>query len=133
MASPSMPLRSFINGKRVRPSPQHLYSLYDAATGTVREKVQSATPGQIRDGVIAASESQERWARDYSPSDRSKVLLRAARILERRAGEVALAETGDTGRTVRDPPRGSRRGGLPGVSGRSRAHRRRAARRSLRE
>jgi len=102
MASPSMPLRSFINGKRVRPSPQHLYSLYDAATGTVREKVQSATPGQIRDGVIAASESQERWARDYSPSDRSKVLLRAARILERRAGEVALAETGDTGRTVRE-------------------------------
>jgi len=101
----SLLIKSFVKGKYWNSSSTpSTFKLYNATTAQVRATVESASPEAIDAALQAAQEAQPRWYRDYSPTERSKLLLKAAHILQDPAvvQEIAVLETQDTGRPRRE-------------------------------
>ncbi len=91
-------LRSFINGKHI--SHNSTYNLFSPVTGKVRAVVESATIQACNDALHAAQQIQPRWYREFSPKERSRLLLRAADLIQKDAHTIATLETQDTGRPL---------------------------------
>jgi len=105
MASSSLPLfKSLVRGTgaATRNSATKTYDLISASTGKIRAQVEMASPEAIQAAISAAQEAQPRWYRDYSPMERSKVLLKAAQIMTTQAEALAHLETADTGRPIQE-------------------------------
>ena len=101
-------LLPFVNGKFVLPatgtvtSADSDHQLYNPATAKVVHDYDNTSPQQIQDAIDNAAEQQKLWFRDFSPYQRSKILLDTSYILKEKADLVAKLETLDTGRPIQE-------------------------------
>lgn len=89
-------LTSLVAGRRVAPG-ERVRAIVDPATGVERDRAADATPADVARAVEAAVEASAEWAAT-TPAERSRVLLRAADLMEAGADVLADAEVADTGK-----------------------------------
>jgi acyl-CoA reductase-like NAD-dependent aldehyde dehydrogenase len=88
-----------VGGKEVPAEGGKRFADIDPYTGETVAKVAAAGPADARQAVDAAAAAFPDWA-DMAPSERRKLLFRAADKLEERAQEVTELVTRETGETV---------------------------------
>ena len=95
--------QAFINGKYVPAASGKTFDNINPATGKVIAKVAECDKEDVDRAVKAARAAFEKgtWA-NQSPSDRKNVLLRLADLMEKHQTELALLETLDMGKPIRD-------------------------------
>jgi betaine-aldehyde dehydrogenase len=91
----------FIDGQYVEdPAGAEIASVY-AATGETIAVLHSATPAIIDKALSAASRAQKQWAA-LRPTERGRVLRKAADIIRARNPELSELETLDTGKPIQE-------------------------------
>lgn len=71
------------------------------ATGAPLAEVSWAGPQDVANAVAAAHKAAPKWA-TVAPLERGKVLFRVARLIQERARELAVVETLDGGKPIRE-------------------------------
>ena len=92
---------NFIGGKFVAPVRGQYFDNVSPVTGQVICKIARGTAEDIELALDAAHKAREAWGRT-SPTERSNVLLRIADRLEANLPILALAETIDNGKPIRE-------------------------------
>ena len=91
----------FINGAFVRGHGKSFASISPATEKHIAE-IATATPDDVDAAVAAARRAYEKtWSR-LSGSDRGKYLFRIARLIQERARELAVAESLDNGKPIKE-------------------------------
>ncbi len=108
----SGPKKLYLGGKWVSSSSGKTFPAVNPATGEVLAEVFEAGPADVDAAARAAREIFDRgdWAR-MNPSERAKILWRAADLIESRIDELAALETLNNGKPIRE----ARYGDLPMV------------------
>ena len=91
----------FIGGEEVSPRSRAWFPTVSPATEEPLAEVAQAGPKDVALAVDAAREGFEAWSA-WKPSERAKVLFRIARILQERARELAVAESLDGGKPIKE-------------------------------
>ncbi|HKY24904.1 MAG TPA: aldehyde dehydrogenase family protein, partial [Gaiella sp.] len=91
----------FIGGRQVAPRSRSWFPTVSPSTEEPLAEVAQAGAKDVALAVDAAREAFERW-RAWRPSERAKVLFRIARILQERARELAVAESLDGGKPIKE-------------------------------
>lgn len=91
----------FINGRFVAPKSRRYSPSINPATGEVICRITEAGEKDVDAAVDAAKAAQPAWAR-LKPQERARHLFRLVRRIEERARELAVLETTDAGRPIRD-------------------------------
>ena len=91
----------FIGGEEVSPRSRTWFPTISPATEEPLAEVAQAGPKDVALAVDAAREGFEAWSA-WKPSERAKVLFRIARILQERARELAVAESLDGGKPIKE-------------------------------
>ena len=91
----------FIGGRFVEPSSGEGFATVNPATGEHLATVAEAGPVDVRRAVAAARRALPRWAA-LAGSDRGKYLFRLARIIQERSRELAVLETLDNGKPIKE-------------------------------
>jgi aldehyde dehydrogenase (NAD+) len=91
----------FIGGEEVSPRSRTWFPTVSPATEEPLAEVAQAGPKDVALAVAAAREGFEAWSA-WKPSERAKVLFRIARILQERARELAVAESLDGGKPIKE-------------------------------
>jgi len=91
----------FIGGEEVSPRSRTWFPTVSPATEEPLAEVAQAGPKDVAIAVDAAREGFEGWSA-WKPSERAKVLFRIARILQERARELAVAESLDGGKPIKE-------------------------------
>ena len=92
-------LRSFVHGKFIEPSSLPKYELRNAANDMVVNHFHPSDTFQINAAIASSKGAQKKWAA-YAPSERSRILRKAADLLTAKTKELAQLETLDTGRPI---------------------------------
>lgn len=94
--------RAFIDGAYVLPSGPEFQNI-NPATGAVINIVRSCTPGDVDRAVAAARRIFDHgtWSR-AAPEHRKEVLLKLAGLVREHAEELAVMESIDSGKTIKD-------------------------------
>jgi len=91
----------FIDGRFVGPkSRRHFASINPATEATIAE-IAEAGSADVDAAVAAAKAAQPKWAR-LKPQQRAKYLFRIARRIQERARELAIIESTDGGKPIRE-------------------------------
>jgi len=95
--------QAFINGKFRDAISGKTFTTTNPATGDVLAKIAACDSRDVDDAVAAAKEAFEdaRW-HSLSPSARKSVLLRFAQLLEDNSHELAVLESLDSGKPIRE-------------------------------
>jgi len=95
--------QAFIDGKYVAAASGKTFDNINPATGKVINKVAECDKEDVDRAVRAAREVFEKgtWS-NMAPSDRKKVLQRLADLIDKHRTELALLETLDMGKPIRD-------------------------------
>jgi acyl-CoA reductase-like NAD-dependent aldehyde dehydrogenase len=95
--------QAFINGKYVPAASGKTFDNVNPATGKVINKVAECDKEDVDRAVKAAREVFEKgtWS-NMAPSDRKKILQRFADLIDKHQTELALLETLDMGKPIRD-------------------------------
>ena len=91
----------FIGGDQVAPRSRTWFTTVSPATEEPLAEIAQAGAKDVALAVAAARDAFERW-RAWRPSERAKVLFRIARILQERARELAVAESLDGGKPIKE-------------------------------
>ncbi len=92
----------FIGGEHVEPRSQEWFSTVSPATEEPLAEVAQAGAEDVDFAVAAARDAYEsRWS-TLRPAERAKYLFRIARILQERARELAVAESLDGGKPIKE-------------------------------
>jgi aldehyde dehydrogenase (NAD+) len=91
----------FIGGEEVSPRSRSWFTTVSPSTEEPLAEVAQAGAKDVALAVEAAQEAFERWSA-WRPSERAKVLFRIARILQERARELAVAESLDGGKPIKE-------------------------------
>lgn len=91
----------FINGRFVAPASKRRFQTINPANETVLSEVAEAGAKDVEAAVEAARKAQPKWAK-LKPSERGKYLFRLARRIQERARELAVLETMDGGKPIRE-------------------------------
>jgi aldehyde dehydrogenase (NAD+) len=91
----------FIGGRFVEPRSGKYFSTVNPATEQVLSEVAEAGAADVEAAVEAARRAQPRWAR-LRPSERARFLYRIARRVQERARELAILETMDGGKPIKE-------------------------------
>ncbi|HET6585629.1 MAG TPA: aldehyde dehydrogenase family protein, partial [Nannocystaceae bacterium] len=91
----------FIGGEEVSPRSRTWFPTISPATEEPLAEVAQAGAKDVALAVDAAREGFEAWGA-WKPSERAKVLFRIARILQERARELAVAESLDGGKPIKE-------------------------------
>jgi acyl-CoA reductase-like NAD-dependent aldehyde dehydrogenase len=93
-----------------RPRPPHESSSspllelhYATNTGQIRDTIQFASPLEIQNAIDDARIAQAKWHRDYTPSQRAEILLKASTLISSQqcyADDLKYYEVKDTARTI---------------------------------
>jgi acyl-CoA reductase-like NAD-dependent aldehyde dehydrogenase len=96
----------FINGKYVPAASGKTFDCINPATGKAITQVAEGDKEDVDRAVKAARAAFEKgvWSR-MAPSDRKKVLIKFADLIEKHTTELALLETLDMGKPIRDSSR----------------------------
>lgn len=93
--------RLFIDGKWVSSRGRKPFNTVNPATEEVLSRCDTATAADVDAAVAAARRAFKKWSRT-SPVERSKYLFRIARRIQERARELAILETMDGGKPIRE-------------------------------
>jgi aldehyde dehydrogenase (NAD+) len=91
----------YVGGEMVEPRSATWFPTVSPATEEQLAEVALAGTDDIDDAVRAARAGFETWS-VWKPSERAKVLFRIARILQERARELAVAESLDGGKPIKE-------------------------------
>jgi aldehyde dehydrogenase (NAD+) len=92
----------FINGQFVDAKDGELFKTVNPATEEVLAEVVAAGQSDVDSAVAAARAAYENVWRDMPGRDRAKYLYRIARIIQERARELAVLESIDNGKPIRE-------------------------------
>ena len=92
----------FIDGQFTDPSQHDAFSTLNPATGDALATVAKGSSGDVDRAVRAARHAYETVWSKTSGSERAKYLFRIARIIQERARELAVVETLDNGKPIRE-------------------------------
>ncbi|WP_420143811.1 aldehyde dehydrogenase [Sphingobium sp.] len=92
---------NYIGGQWVAPAQGEYFDNISPVTGQVVCKVARGTAGDIELALDAAHKAKDGWART-SPTERSNILLKMADRMEANLDLIAMAETIDNGKPIRE-------------------------------
>lgn len=92
---------AFINGKFVKGHGRKRLATVNPATEETLSEVLIANPKDIDEAVAAARAALPKWKR-LKPQERAKYLFRIARRIQERARELAVLETLDNGKPIKE-------------------------------
>src|ERR1700749_4595413 len=92
----------FINGKFEKPSSKKYFDTINPATEEKLSEVADANEADVNKAVQAARNAYEKTWRKISAKDRAKYIYRIARMMQERARELAIIETLDGGKSIRE-------------------------------
>ena len=93
---------NYIGGKWVPPVKGQYFDNITPVTGQVFTKVARSTAEDIELALDAAHEAKDAWGQT-SPTERSNILLKIADRIEQNLELLAVAESWDNGKAVREP------------------------------
>jgi len=91
----------FIGGEQLAPRSRSWFTTISPATEEPLAEVAQGGPKDVALAVDAAREAFTSWSR-RRPAERAKVLFRIARVLQERARELAVAESLDGGKPIKE-------------------------------
>jgi aldehyde dehydrogenase (NAD+) len=91
----------FIGGEMVDPAEGGSHTTFDPATGLALAEVATASATDVDRAVAAARKAQPGWAA-LPGRERAKYLYRLARLVQDRARELAVLESIDNGKPIRE-------------------------------
>jgi aldehyde dehydrogenase (NAD+) len=91
----------YIGGEEVAPRSRSWFTTVSPATEEPLAEVAQAGAKDVARAVDAAREGFDAWSA-WKPSERAKVLFRIARILQERSRELAVAESLDGGKPIKE-------------------------------
>jgi aldehyde dehydrogenase (NAD+) len=91
----------FINGEFVDPIDGEYLKTINPATEEVLSAIPIATEADIDEAVVAARKAFSEWS-TLEASDRSKYLFRIARVIQERAREMAVLESMNGGKPIKE-------------------------------
>jgi len=99
----SFPTNAFINGQFQSSKSGKTFETINPATGNVIAKVAACNADDVDHAVIKAREvfDQGHWSKLH-PSERKKVLIKLSKLIKRNLNELAVMESVDSGKPVRD-------------------------------
>jgi aldehyde dehydrogenase (NAD+) len=92
----------FIGGQWVRSTGGETFATVNPATEEELAQVAAGTPEDVDRAVAAAREAYERYWRPMRPADRAKYVYRIARAITERSRELAVLETKDGGKPIKE-------------------------------
>lgn len=92
----------FINGKFTAPTSKKYFDTINPATEKRIASVAEANASDVDKAVTAAKNAQAKVWSKISPAERGKYIYRIARILQEKARELAIIETIDGGKPIRE-------------------------------
>ena len=91
----------FINGKFVNQKDANLIASLDPSNGDLLANIEVASNSQLNDSVISARKAQPDW-QSLGGHGRAKVLYALARLLQKNSRLIAVLETLDNGKPIRE-------------------------------
>ena len=91
----------FIGGKMVKPASGKYFRSINPATGKTHARIADANAKDVDKAVKAARKAFGPWGK-LPASERSKYLFRIARMIQERARELAILETMDGGKPIKE-------------------------------
>lgn len=92
----------FINGEFVKPTGGNYFSTYNPANLEKLADVAEADVHDVDKAVKAARQAYEKVWKKMPASERAKYIFRIARMIQERSRELAIIETLDTGKPIRE-------------------------------
>lgn len=92
----------FIDGKWVEPISKKYFETVNPATGEVLSKVAYANEKDVDKAVKAARNAYNKVWSKLSGAERGKYIYRIARLMQERSRELAVVETLDAGKTIKE-------------------------------
>lgn len=91
----------FINGRFIAPQSRKHFASINPATEETLSEIAEAGSADVNAAVEAARKAQPKWAK-LKPQERAKYLFRIARRIQERARELAILETKDGGKPIKE-------------------------------
>jgi aldehyde dehydrogenase (NAD+) len=91
----------YIGGEEVAPRSRSWFTSFSPSTEEPLAEVAQAGVKDVALAVDAARAGFEEWSA-WKPSERAKVLFRIARVLQERSRELAVAESLDGGKPIKE-------------------------------
>jgi len=92
----------FINGKWQQPTSGSYFKSINPATEENLSEIATANEADVNKAVQAARQAYEKYWKKITPAERGKYIFRIARIMQERARELAVTETMDGGKPIRE-------------------------------
>ncbi|MCL4156101.1 UNVERIFIED_CONTAM: hypothetical protein GTU68_019433 [Idotea baltica] len=92
----------FIGGKFVAPKSKKYFDTVNPATEEVIAKVAEANEADVNAAVKAARTAYDKYWKNMSGADRGKYIFRIARMMQEKARELAIIESMDGGKPIRE-------------------------------
>lgn len=92
----------FINGKFVKPSSGKYFDTINPANEKKLAEVAEANTADVDKAVKAARNAYDKYWRKMPAAERAKYIYRISRMIQERARELAVIETLDGGKTIRE-------------------------------
>jgi aldehyde dehydrogenase (NAD+) len=92
----------FIGGKFVVPAEGKYFESINPATGEVIAEFALGSAKDVEKAVLAARNAYEKSWKKLDPKERGKYIFRIARLIQERSRELAVAETIDNGKPIRE-------------------------------
>jgi aldehyde dehydrogenase (NAD+) len=91
----------YIGGEFIDPADGDFFKTINPATEEVLAAVPNATEADVDNAVGAARKAFEEWS-TLAPADRAKFLFRIARVIQERSRELAVLETMNGGKPIKE-------------------------------
>ncbi|MBF4312021.1 aldehyde dehydrogenase family protein, partial [Vibrio anguillarum] len=91
----------YINGTLRSATSGERFDTYNPATGEVIARLQHASANDIEQAITSAKQGFAVWSR-MTATERSRILLKAVKILRERNDELAVLEVLDTGKPIQE-------------------------------
>jgi aldehyde dehydrogenase (NAD+) len=92
----------FINGKFEKPSSKKYFDTINPANEEKLSSIADANAADVNKAVLAARNAYEKVWKKTAPKERAKYIYRIARMIQERARELAVIETLDGGKPIRE-------------------------------
>ena len=92
----------FINGKFEKPQSKKYFATINPATEEKLSEVADANAADVNRAVEAARNAYEKTWKKIAPKERAKYIYRIARMVQEKARELAIIETLDGGKPIRE-------------------------------
>lgn len=92
----------FINGKFIKPNSKKYFDTINPATEEVIAKIADANNNDVDFAVTSAKNAYDKYWKKLSGAERAKYIFRIARIIQERSRELAVIESLNGGKAIRE-------------------------------